>query len=266
MHVGDNGGSKLVTAQSARCRDDLKGLPAAYATWRESELGRITDTLEQDLILRRVGPPTGLRILDAGCGDGILAVELAARGAQATGIDTSPGMIAAARQRARGRGVSVDFEQAAVEALPFAAGSFDVVIAITVLCFIGDAAGALGEMARVLKPGGRLIIGELGRYSSWALVRRIKGWLGSPVWGNTHFRTRSEFTRLAIAAGLSDVSVSGAIFYPPIGIAARLLGPIDRKMGACTSLGAAFLMLNAAKSKSAETDTELLRVLAARLS
>lgn len=108
--------------------------------------------------------------------------------------------------------------------MPFAPHTFDVVVAVTVLCFIGNAGSALREMLRVLKPGGRLIIGELGRSSSWAAVRRVKGWLGSPVWRRARLRSPSELKRLAMEVGLVDASVTGTIFYPPIGIAARLLG------------------------------------------
>jgi SAM-dependent methyltransferase len=129
-----------------------------------------------------------------------------------------------------------------------------VVVAITVLCFIPDPADSLREMVRVLKPGGRLIIGELGRSSSWAAVRRVKGWLGSPVWSRARFRSPSELRQLAIGAGLVDVSVMGAVFYPPIGLAARLLRPIDRRLGACTTTGAAFLVLAATKPQGAPKD------------
>jgi ubiquinone biosynthesis O-methyltransferase len=234
-----------MTAADTSRRHDADVLPAAYAAWRQSVLGQITDALEQDLVLELVGSPSGLRILDVGCGDGILALELSRRGAHATGVDVSERMIAAARKRAERHEDTVGFEIGKAEALPFESDSFDVVVAITVLCFIEDAAGAMREMARVLKPGGRLIVGELGTWSSWAAVRRIKGWLGAPVWSQARFRSPSELGRLAAEAGLLDVSVKGAVFYPPLGMAARLLGPIDRKIGACTTLGAAFLALAA---------------------
>lgn len=124
-----------------------------------------------------------------------------------------------------------------------------MVVAVTVLCFVKDAAVVLKEMARVLKPGGRLIVGELGRHSTWAAIRRINGWLGSPVWSHARFRSASVLREFVKEASLIDVSVHGAIYYPPFGIVARLLGPLDRKIGACTTTGAAFLALAATKPR-----------------
>lgn len=230
---------------------DLNALPAAYAAWRESVLGRVTDQIERHRILERIGSPTGLRVLDVGCGDGILTVELARRGARATGVDTSPGIVGAARERAKQGGYDATFGVAQAGALPFPPGTFDVVIAITVLCFIENAAGALREMSRVLEPGGRLVVGELGKWSSWAAIRRIKGWLGSPVWSHARFRSPSELRKLADQAGLADGSITGAIFYPPIGVAARLLGRFDGAVGTRTTMGAAFLVLAASKTREA---------------
>ena len=142
---------------------DLESLPAAYAPWRASRLGQVTDALEQDLILKLIGPPAGLGILDVGCGNGVLAVELAGPAAHVTGVDPSPEMIAAARRRAERQRREVSFEIGKAATSPFEADTFDAVLAVTVLCFVEDTSGALREMVRVLKPGGRLIVGELGR-------------------------------------------------------------------------------------------------------
>jgi len=243
-----------LTAEDTSERDNLERLPAAYAAWRASTLGQVTDVLEQDLILDLIGPPAGLRILDVGCGDGVLAVELAGSTAHVTGVDASPEMIAAARRRAERHGREVSLELGKAEKLPFATDMFDMVIAVTVLCFVEDTAGALREMIRVLKPGGRLIVGELGRYSSWAFARRMKAWLGSPVWRRARFRSAAELGSLAASAGLVGLSVKGAVFYPPSGLAARLLGPIDPKIGALTTAGAAFLALTATKPRASQSD------------
>lgn len=236
---------------------DLASLLAAYTRWRNSTLGRITDALELDLILGMAGPVTTRRILDVGCGDGLLALCLAGQGAHVTGIDVSPPMIAAAQRRFARHGNDAYLAVAEVEALPFAADTFDAVIVNAVLCFIENPESALREMARVLKPGGTLIIGELGRSNAWAVVRRIKGWLGSRVWRRARFRSPSELRRLVAQAGMAEVCVKGAVFYPPLGIAARLLNPIDGSIGRFTTTGAAFLALAATKPPQAGENSEV---------
>lgn len=88
-----------MTAGDTDSLRDLENLPTAYKAWRKSALGQITGALEQNLVLDRVGPLAGLRVLDVGCGDGLLALEMARRGAQATSVDASGRMIAAAQER-----------------------------------------------------------------------------------------------------------------------------------------------------------------------
>jgi SAM-dependent methyltransferase len=224
-------------------QEALASLLDAYRDWRASRLGRITDAVEEALLLKVVGPPSGLRILDAGCGDARLAVALAERGAAVTGIDAEPRMLAAGRAYAESRGVTVQLVQGDVRALPFPDGSFDVVLAVTVLCFVDDAPRAAGEMARVLCPGGRLVIGELGRWSLWAAKRRVSGWLGSPVWRSARFRTARDLKRLMTGAGLDVTSVRGAVYYPPFGGAAALLARWDSWIRERTTAGAAFLVV-----------------------
>ncbi|MET4701366.1 SAM-dependent methyltransferase [Constrictibacter sp. MBR-5] len=230
--------------------EETEALPSAYAAWRGSTLGRITDEIERDLMLSLLGPLPGCSVLDAGCGDGQLALELAGRGARVVGVDASQRMIAAARRRAAGR-PDVSFHVARAEDLPFRAAEFDIALAVTMLCFVEDASVALKEMVRVVKPGGRLVVGDLGRYSSWAAVRRIRGWLGSPVWRHARFRSAPELERLARREGLTDVSVRGAVFFPPVGLAARLLGPADRRLTGRMTVGAAFLVLTGTKPSDA---------------
>jgi len=65
-------------------------LPESYSLWRSSRLGRITDTLEERVILDLLGSIDGLDVLDLGCGDGVLASTLAHHGARVTGLDTDP--------------------------------------------------------------------------------------------------------------------------------------------------------------------------------
>jgi SAM-dependent methyltransferase len=57
--------------------------------------------------------------------------------------------------------------------IPFDPGRFDVVVAVTILCFVANTAPVFGELALVLRPGGMLVIGELGKWSLWAAGTRV---------------------------------------------------------------------------------------------
>jgi ubiquinone/menaquinone biosynthesis C-methylase UbiE len=223
--------------------------PQAYAAWRATSLGATTEALEQRLMLDLLGNVTGARILDIGCGDGALVRALAARGAIAVGVDPDPVMLAAARRLAAEAHVPATFLEGRAENLPFPDASFDVVTAMTVLCFVPDAKGALREMARVLRPGGRLVLGELGRWSFWAAQRRLRGWLGAPTWKAARFRDAAELRQLAKVAGLAVTATRGAIFFPPLGWMARVMAPIDPWLGRQTTFGAAFIAIAATRAK-----------------
>lgn len=101
---------------------------------------------------------TALEALDVGCGTGFLALELAARGHRATGIDFAPAMIARAVRKAAERGLAVRFERGDGEQLPFAPASFDVVISRHVLWTLPHPEAAIDEWIRVLRPGARLVV------------------------------------------------------------------------------------------------------------
>ena len=221
--------------------------PEAYTRWRASEIGATTEQLESQLVLELVGDLHGRRVLDVGCGDGEFALELAKRGAVVTGIDASAAMIDAAKRRATQHNVDITFQVGTAEQLPFSAEYFDVVTAITILCFVDDAAPVFREIARVLRPGGRLVIGELGKWSTWAAGRRIRAWLGSRLWRRGRFRTANELRGLAGQAGLVVESVRGAIYYPRWRPAAWLLAPCDPALGRLSTLGAGFVALSAVK-------------------
>jgi ubiquinone/menaquinone biosynthesis C-methylase UbiE len=106
----------------------------------------------------------GERVLDVGCGTGVatrLAAEQVGAEGRVTGIDVNPGMLAVARSVTPDE-TAIEWKEASAEAIPFDDRSFDVVLCQLSLQFMPDRAKALGEMRRVLVPGGRLVLNVPG--------------------------------------------------------------------------------------------------------
>jgi ubiquinone/menaquinone biosynthesis C-methylase UbiE len=109
-------------------------------------------------VLRLLGDVAEKRVLDAGCGNGHLTWQIAKLGADVTAVDLSINLLAYARGRAERRGVSIHLERADLSRLQYDDSSFDAVVASMTLQFVERYEDAISEMARVLKPGGRLIV------------------------------------------------------------------------------------------------------------
>ncbi len=123
---------------------------------RENDTGLFNAYYARPAMIELAGDVAGRSILDAGCGAGPLAADLIDRGAQVTGFDSSPAMVALARRRLGDDATVLVADIAAP--LPFRTGEFDDVVASLVLHYLEDWSGPLGELHRVLKPGGRLIL------------------------------------------------------------------------------------------------------------
>lgn len=222
-------------------------LAQRYGAWRKSTLGAVTEKLEMAAVQEFLDPVKGKRVLDAGCGDGTYSIAAAERGARVTGVDMSADMLEAARARSAGRGVTVDWRQGDVLALPFPDSSFDLAIAIALLCLVSDPPGAVRELSRVLVPGGRLVVGELHRRSLWAIERRLRGWAGNAFWRDARFWTVHALRGLLAESNLQSGRVRGVAYYPPLGPVARLLAPADPFLSRLGTFGAAFLVIEGVK-------------------
>lgn len=111
-----------------------------------------------DTLLDAAAVSRGTHLLDAGCGAGGASVLAARRGARVNGLDAAPALLAIARARVR----DGDFCLGDVEALPYASGAFDAVIAADVLPYVTDPAAAVRELCRVCKLHGRVVIAIWG--------------------------------------------------------------------------------------------------------
>ena len=128
------------------------------ATWASGDFAIVGITLQivGELLAEAVDIRAGERVLDVAAGNGNATLAAAHRQADVTSTDYVPALLDKGRERARAEGLSVDFQVADVEALPFADASFDVVLSTYGAMFAPDHQRAASEMLRVLRPGGRL--------------------------------------------------------------------------------------------------------------
>jgi SAM-dependent methyltransferase len=98
----------------------------------------------------------GQRVLDVGCGTGVVAVTAARLGARATGLDLTPALLQRARENSQVAGVGIEWREGDAENLPFDDGAFDVVLSQFAHIFAPRPEVAIAQMLRVLKPGGTI--------------------------------------------------------------------------------------------------------------
>jgi SAM-dependent methyltransferase len=109
-----------------------------------------------EALVAALGPKPGERWLDVATGTGAVAIRAARAGADVTGVDIAPRMLATASRMAAQAGVPVRFEPGDAERLPYPPGTFDVVASAQGVIFALDPRAAARELARVCRPGGRL--------------------------------------------------------------------------------------------------------------
>ena len=195
---------------------DWKDLAARYDAWYQTPLGAFAHALEQEAILGLADVTSGERAVDIGCGTGIYVLELARRGLRVVGVDSSLEMIAIAREKCREAGLASLWVCGSAEALPFRSASADLALAVTSLCFVSHSDRAIEEMRRVITLDGRVVLGELNRWSSWAFVRRVKGLVADTIYNRAHFWSRMELERLLRRNGLVPRAVRFVLHIPPI--------------------------------------------------
>lgn len=229
-------------------------LAADYDEWYQTPLGALADALEQTAVFALAEEVNGRMTLDASCGTGHYALALARRGAQVTAVDASAPMLALAQMKAWREGLPLAPVRAALERLPFRRGSFELVTCVLALEFVADPTGAVDEMARVQPPGGRLVVGVLGRFSAWALWRRLKGWVRPSLWRRARFFSRRELDGLLLGAGYRELAGRKAIFFPPLNSAKLLTGLRRLERPGCRWVPGMAAFLAAAGSRAEVSD------------
>ncbi len=172
-------------------------------------------------------PLPGLRVLDVGCGGGLLAEAMAQRGAVVTGIDLAARPLEVARLHAMESGVEVDYQRSAAE--PFAAqhaGTYDVVTCLEMLEHVPDPGAVMTALAQLVRPGGHVMCSTINRGpKAFALAIVGAEYLLRLLPRGTHeyqkFIRPSELARFGRDAGLRLVELAG-LDYNPFTRAARV--------------------------------------------
>jgi 2-polyprenyl-6-hydroxyphenyl methylase/3-demethylubiquinone-9 3-methyltransferase len=183
----------------------------------------------RDAICRRFGrdpaaprPLEGLRIVDIGCGGGLLAEPLARLGAEMLGVDAGETTVEVARLHAEQTGVGVEYRRASAEELVAEGRSFDVVIALEVVEHVADVPLFLGSLVRLAAPGGMIFMATINRTpKAFALAivgaEYVLRWLPRGTHDWRKFLRPSELTAGLRRHGASVRDLTGVVYNPLTG-------------------------------------------------
>lgn len=183
-------------------------------------------TYIRDRILAHFGRPggkaplAGLRILDIGCGGGLIAEPMARLGADVTGVDAAEANIKTALVHAKENGLEIDYRHGTAEQL-IAAGEplFDVVLNLEVVEHVADPDAFLADCARLVKPGGLMIVGSINRTpKAFALAifgaEWVMGWLPRGTHRFSKLVKPEEVSRVLRETGFDPAPAVGVSYNP----------------------------------------------------
>jgi 2-polyprenyl-6-hydroxyphenyl methylase/3-demethylubiquinone-9 3-methyltransferase len=165
---------------------------------------------------RSLKPFTTLRILDIGCGGGLVCEPLARLGAEVTGMDADANAITAAKAHAEAGGLAIDYRVGTSDTLQ---EQFDVVLALEIVEHVADVAAFIADLKRLVKPGGLVILSTLNRTRRSYLgaiiaAEYVLRWVprGTHQW--KRFLKPSELARELRQAGLAVNDLTGMVYNP----------------------------------------------------
>ena len=180
----------------------------------------------RDMVAEHIGrdvkapkPLAGLRILDVGCGGGLLAEPMARLGAAVVGADPARGNIEVARLHAAGSGLPIDYRATTAESLAAAGETFDVVLAMEVVEHVTDRDAFVAACARLLGPGGLTVFATINRtLKAYALAivgaELVLRWLPRGTHDYQKLVQPSELEASLDRAGLRTIDRTGVVYNP----------------------------------------------------
>lgn len=200
---------------------DPKGKFKPLHQMNPCRLGYITAQIAAEFgrDLREDRPFAGLRLLDIGCGGGLLSEPMARLGADVVGADAAPRNIPVAQIHAEQSGLAIDYRHTTAEDLAAAGEAFDVVLNMEVVEHVADPLAYLTACQQLLKPGGLMVCSTLNRNAkSFAMAiigaEWVMRWLPKGTHDWNKFITPDELADLITRAGLTLVDRKGMVFNP----------------------------------------------------
>ncbi|HWF66755.1 MAG TPA: class I SAM-dependent methyltransferase [Acidobacteriaceae bacterium] len=218
-------------------------------TWESGDYGIFAKYLEKGAIefFDRLDIPPGTRLLDIACGAGQLTIPAARKGVQVTGIDLAANLVEQARSRASAEGLNIDIRQGDAEDLPFADGSFDVVMSLIGAMFAPRPELVASEMIRVCRPGGKIAMGNWTAGGHVGQMFKIVGkhvpppaHIPSPLLWGDEATCRQRFSQ-----GVKDLRITRYMYpfqypFPPAKVVDYFFdyyGPTNRAYGTLNDAG-----------------------------
>ena len=164
-------------------------------------------------------PYSGLRILDIGCGGGLLSEPMARLGAEIVGADAAEGNLPVARVHAEQMGLDIEYRHSTAEALVAEGEQFDVILNMEVVEHVADPLAYLTACQALLKPGGLMLTSTINRNpKAYAVAifgaEQVMRWLPKGTHEYAKFITPDELEKLLGEAGLNVIDRKGFVFNP----------------------------------------------------
>jgi SAM-dependent methyltransferase len=207
------------------------------AMWTAGDYAEVAQRIVPvgEYVAELAGAGPGIELLDVATGTGNVSVPAARSGARVTGLDLTPKLLDEQRARAAAAGVEVELVEGDAEELPFADGSFDRVTSCFGVMFAPRQSVAAGELVRVARPGGRIVVaawtpegmvGRMFRASAPYMPPPPEGFVPPVMWGNEgHVRGLFEDSDVELSFELRTVTFEGESVEAWVEKDERILGP-----------------------------------------